>query len=411
VNPAPPALSPAPTRPTSRVATPDILDRPRQSRLRGLLFQVHLWLGLAVGLYVVVVSVTGSLVVFRGEIEDALQSELTRVTPGSRRVALQPVYEAVKQAHPGDTLRTINLPTAPDAAWSFWFTGPKDKSFHAFADPYTGKILGTDLANDNLTEWIYELHANLLGGSTGEKINGIAAMFFGLLCLSGIVIWWPGRGRVLKQGFTIQWRAQWKRRNYDLHKVVGIASVGLLLLVIVTGIYFPFRQPYRAVASWMGHPEAKTESPRSRPRPVMRWPTLDEVIATANAALPEGEVNWIGLPRRPDDDISVRKRLPGDWRLTGSDYVHLDQYTGTVLSVERHAERSRGERFLRSMFPLHVGTFGGLFTRLLWVVLGLVPSLLFISGFLMWWNRVVRPQMLARARAVVAARPRLSRTP
>lgn len=104
---------------------------------------------------------------------------------------------------------------------------------------------------------------------------------------------------------------------------------------------------------------------------------------------------WVGLPRKSDDDISVRKKLPGDWRLTGSNYVHLDQYTGRVLSVERHSERSRGERFLRAMFPLHVGTFGGWFTRILWAALGLVPALLFVTGFLMWSNRVVRPRLLA----------------
>lgn len=386
--------------PKPQVEETSILNRPRYSPLRKLMFQLHLWIGLALGLYVVVVCVTGSLVVFRGEIEDVLHSDLTRVTPGPRRMALQPVYEAVKQAHPGDTLRTINLPPAPDAAWSLWFTGPKGKSFHAYANPYTGKILGDDLANDNLTEWLYDLHANLLAGGTGEKINGIAAMFFGLLCLSGVVIWWPGRGRVVKQGLTIQWRSQWKRLNYDLHKVLGIASAGLLLLVIVTGVYFPFPQPFRAIAEWLGHPEIKAESPRSRPRPVARWPSLDEAIATANSALPEGEVNWIGLPQKPHEDISVRKRIPGDWRLTGSDYVHLDQYTGAVISVERHAERSPGQRFLRAMFPLHTGTFGGLFTRLLWAMLGLVPALLFVTGFLMWWNRVVRPRRAAAANAI-----------
>ena len=384
------------------------LENPRRSRLRKLLFQVHLWIGLTLGLYVVVVCVSGSLVVFRSEIEDALHAELTTVKPGAQRVALQPVYEAVKRAHPDDTLRTINLPTASDRAWSFWFTGAKGKSFHAYANPYTGALLGTDIANDNLTEWLYDLHAHLLGGGTGEKINGIGAMLLVVLCLTGVVIWWPGRGRVVRQGLTIQWRAQWKRRNYDLHKVIGIASAALIVLVAVTGIYFPFRQPFRVVAGWLGHP-AKTETPRCIPRPVAQWPTLDEAIATANTALPEGEVNWIGLPRKSDEDISVRKKLPSDWRLTGSDYVHLDQYTGAVLLVERHAERSRGERFMRAMFPLHVGTFGGLFTRILWAGLGLVPVLLFVSGLLMWWNRVVRPRLRATANGSNLAAGNLNR--
>jgi uncharacterized iron-regulated membrane protein len=62
---------------------------------------------------------------------------------------------------------------------------------------------------------------------------------------------------------------------------------------------------------------------------------------------------------------------------------------------------SLGDAVISWMVPLHFGTFGGWPVKVLWSVFGLAPSLLFLTGFLMWWRRVVRRRVdsaLARAR-------------
>ena len=73
-------------------------------------------------------------------------------------------------------------------------------------------------------------------------------------------------------------------------------------------------------------------------------------------------------------------------------HVHVDPSTGALLRVDRHAERSAAQRMLRAMFPLHAGTFGGLTTRILWLLLGLAPLTLLVTGSLMGWRRVVSPR-------------------
>lgn len=377
-------------RPDQAPAAPAI-TRWRQTRTRRALFQIHLWSGIGLGLYLLVVSITGSAVVFRGEIEDALHASLTRVTASPDRAPVQAMLDQAWRAFPGARFHTVNLPTQPGRSLSFWGHDERDRSFHVFFNPHTGVLLGHDLAGDNLTEWLYELHANLLGGRTGQQINGIGGIFFVALCLTGIAVWWPGRGLIWRNGLTIRWGAQWKRLNYDLHKVVGIISVALLLVVAITGIWFPFKAPFRWMAEKLTGSSAHEDSPKATPpRPEAEMITVDQALAAVAAVLPGVAPNWIGLPGQPGDVFTIRKRLPGEWRLEGMNHIHVDSRTGAVVRTDLHAACTPAQRMLRAMFPLHAGTFGGLATRVLWVILGLAPALLVVTGFLMWFNRVVR---------------------
>lgn len=366
-------------------------SQPRAFR-RWLLW-LHLSVGLGLGLLLVVVSLTGSLIVFRGEIEDALHPSLTGVSPGGTWTSLQRVLEAVSAAHAGATFHTVNLPTSPRQSVSFWGHDERGRSFHAYANPFTGELLGSDLANDHVTEWLYHLHANLLAGGVGEQVNGIAGGLWVILVTTGIVLWWPRKGRPWRDGFVVQWRAQWRRRNFDLHRVTGILVAVPLLLVAVTGAYFPFRTPFRWLAETLTGTRAAEDSPHSSSAGrETKGVSLDEVLRVAGTAFSGVQPNWIHLPANPTDVFSVRYRLPGEWRLEGMNYVHVDPFSGALVRVDRHAERTGAQRILRAMFPLHVGTFGGLTTRVLWLLLGLAPLLLFVTGTLMWWKRVISPR-------------------
>jgi uncharacterized iron-regulated membrane protein len=356
---------------------------------------VHLGVGLGLGLMLVVVALSGSLIVFRSEIEDAMHASLTRVPPGGTWKALQPMLDGARATYPGANFHTVNLPTAPNQSVSFWGPDAQGRSFHAYANPFTGEQLGRDQADDNLTEWLYNLHANLLTGGAGERLNGLAVLLWIVLIGTGVVLWWPRKGRPWRDGFVIQWRAQWRRRNFDLHRVTGVFIALPLLLVALTGAYFPFKAPFRWLAETVTGTRAAEDSPHSQPASSSaQRVSLDEVLRVAATALPQAPPNWIHLPENPSDVYSVRFRLPGEWQLEGMNYVHVDGFTGLVVRVDRHAERTAAQRMLRAMFPLHVGTYGGLVTRVLWFLLGLTPLVLFITGSLMWYRRTFRPPTL-----------------
>ncbi len=155
--------------------------QPQALPLRRVLYLVHLWLGIAVGLYVVIISVSGSAVVFR--------RELTRwLLPGG---------------------------IVPDTGY-----------------PWTLVIL----------EWLVDLHDNLLAGSVGRDLNGVGAIFITVIILTGACIWWPGRKR-WKQSLMIQ-RTHVRRFSWHLHSAIGFWSLILLFGWSVTGIYFAFPEPF-----------------------------------------------------------------------------------------------------------------------------------------------------------------------
>jgi uncharacterized iron-regulated membrane protein len=366
----------------------NLIGRHPHRGLKRVAFLVHLALGLGTGLWLVLVSLTGSLIVFRAEMEAALHPALTRVPAGPGRAPLQPMLDGARTAFPGATFHTVNLPTEPGGTVSFWGHDAAGRSFHAYANPHTGEPLGSDLADDNLTEWLYLFHAQLLGGGLGEQINGLGAILWVAVIATGLILWWPRTGRTWLDGMRVRWSAGSPRRNYDLHRAVGFWAALPLLLVVVTGAYFPFKAPFRWLAETVTGTTAAENSPaRPTGRPGTPDVSLDAILAAATNVHPEVPPNWIHLPQHSRENFVVRKRLPGEWRSEGSNHLHVDPASGTPVRVDLHADRTPAQRLLRAMFPLHVGSFGGTATRVLWAVLGLVPALLVGTGFLIWRRR------------------------
>lgn len=319
--------------------------------LRRAAFFIHLGAGLGLGLWLVLVSLSGSLILFRGEIEAALHWRLTRGPSGTNRVALEELYQRALAANPGAIFHTVNLPITPTQSVSFWGHDSLGRSFHAYTDPYVGTLLGNDLADDNLTEWLYLFHAQLLGGGTGEQVNGLGSLAWVALLVTGVMLWWPRKGRRWRDGFLVRWDAQTRRRTYDLHRAAGIWSALPLLLVVVTGAYFPFKAPFRWFAEAVTNSSATETAPCSAPSvPGARRIKMDDALRASASVLPGAAPNWIHLPASDRDVFSIRKRLPGEWRIEGSNHLHVDQFTGTLV---RARWRDRRTFHAPPLVPLH----------------------------------------------------------
>jgi uncharacterized iron-regulated membrane protein len=132
--------------------------------------------------------------------------------------------------------------------------------------------------------------------------------------------------------------------------------------------------------------------------------TIDTILANAEKALPAGEASILFFPQNATATYYLRKNVPGDWARTGDHQVHVDPYSGVVLAVDSPAAAPAGLRLIRAMGPVHFGTFGGWFTRIIWLLLGFAPLVLFVSGILMYWNRVLRKRLTRRKSAVVETR-------
>lgn len=354
-------------------------------KVRRVIFNLHLYTGLAAGLLLMLSGLTGSLLVFREEIEALVYPELMKTVPRDERVSLQAVLETVGRAHPQDKPFSIRLPRTPQQTYVVRMNDAHD--LFVYADPYSGKILGAHRQEDTFTGWIALLHTQLLSGERGETILGIGAALLICMGVTGIILWWPRHGKI-SPGFKIQWSAHWKKVNFDLHRASGIYAALFVLITAFTGVSLVFNKSVAGLVNAVTQSPARAAPPLSGPlRAGMPAPSLDVLLQQADHILPAAATTWINFPKTPQASWVVRKKFPQESHPNGRNFIYFDQYTGRVLQVENTSEASLGTRINNVLYPIHIGVIGGTPTRILQVVIGLVPTVLFITGFVMWKNR------------------------
>jgi uncharacterized iron-regulated membrane protein len=353
-----------------------------------LVFILHRYIGLVVGLIIIIIGFTGSLLVFQEEIDHRLiQQQFGKVIPLEERIPIDSVVDTFKAAYreqPNIKLQRIFLPAHLDDPYKVSITSANNEYVEVFIHPYTGKVLGSRQWDNTIVGVTFRLHYALLAGDTGIVFVGIVGLLLLIVCLTGIFLW-PGWRRLIA-GFKIKWNSHPKRFNFDLHKVAGILSGGFLALTALTGFCwncYDFTYPLIYAATLTSPPVDPVSQVIAAQPPIK----LSEVLQRADAALPGTTPVSIILPSKPEGVFRVRKRFPQEVEPYGRSDVYLDQYSGKVLAVKDKHKLPLGDAVLDAFVPLHFGTFGGLPTRILYMFVGLTPLMLFSSGFIMWWYR------------------------
>lgn len=222
--------------------------------LRRILFQVHLWTGLAVGLYVVAICLTGSVLVFRQEVYQYFRPG-TRIEPREmERLTEDELKVAAKRAYPALEVSNVQLGrrnrTTPAEVW----IADGEKELHRLFDPYTGADLGDAEPQATLLfEKVARFHNDLLLDREGRNWNGYGAIVLAIMSLTGLVIWWPGI-RSLRRGLLMKWNTNWKRFNWDLHNVLGFWTFAFVFMWAITGTYMIFPDPFLEVVDFFQPP-------------------------------------------------------------------------------------------------------------------------------------------------------------
>jgi uncharacterized iron-regulated membrane protein len=224
--------------------------QPQTLWLRKALFQVHLWTGIGVGLYILFISLTGSVLVYRNELFRAVTPNPIIVTGVGSRLTDDQLKDAAIGAYPGYQVTTITRARNPDQAVDVWLKRGDDVQQRQF-DPYTGHDLGPSVPTGIwLVSKLIDLHDNLLGGTTGRAVNGIGALFLLLLALTGVVVWWPGI-KTWRRSLTLHRRVGWKLFTWDLHSMMGFWSLGFILLFGITGAYLALPEPFQNLGDYL----------------------------------------------------------------------------------------------------------------------------------------------------------------
>ncbi len=358
-------------------------------KIRNLAFSLHRYIGLTVGLILVIVGLTGSLLVFQKEIDVALvKQQFEQVIPQEQTLSLDAIANNITQAYanqPDFKLAQFDLHFDPNI-YRVRLKNSEDKQLEVFVNAYTGNILGERSRERTFYSKVYELHYALFAGKIGTIIVGIAALLMCILAITGLILWSGWRNLI--SGFKIKWNGKTKRKNYDIHKVVGIiALIGLTLTGFTGFIWNFYEQTEPAIYALTFTPkplEAKSTVTGKAPL------AISEILQQANATIPEGKPSFVSVPTKPDEVFTVYLKQAGDAQYFANQ-VKIDRYSGKVLHVINSKTAKLGDRILNAFVPMHYGTFGGILTRILYVFVGLSPSILFITGLIMYRLRR-RPQ-------------------
>ena len=345
---------------------------------RRAVFLVHL------GLVSVLLGLSGSLLVFRHEIDAALQPDLFKVEPQSTKVNLAIIADRVERAYPNIQIGTIDVPGENDRAIQFWM---KRGSMRVHADPYSGRLLGEREADASFMGWLFQVHTKLFIGEAGEKVAGFSGLALVLLSISGLVVWWPRKNQRFRDGLHIKSTKSAKRFNYDLHRSVGFWACGFLGLIGLSGAALVFPDQAKAVAYGVLSRDQAPTKPKLTSGRISK--PLSELLQAANAAMPEGEVARVVLPGKPTDPLIVRKRTSNELHPNGMNYIYVDPQSGNVLRVDRDSGKNPALIVMNLRYPVHIGRYAGTASRLLHVMAGLCPLLLAITGFRIWRTRTL----------------------
>jgi hypothetical protein len=212
----------------------DLLYRPRRLWLRRAFFQIHLWTGVPLTLYLVVIGVSGSLLVFEEEFT-AIASSPSTTFDASHTAGIPAVLQASEEALAGSKAFFILTPTAQHPVYRVCMKDPAMHEKILTADPTTGAILPR--RSKLWIEWVPDLHVNLLLGDEGVIVNGVGAAAPLVLAVTGSALWWPGL-RLWVRALKVSFRSNWRRSNFDIHNVIGVGTLAFVGWWGLSGVYF-----------------------------------------------------------------------------------------------------------------------------------------------------------------------------
>jgi uncharacterized iron-regulated membrane protein len=350
-------------------------------RWRPALLQVHRWLGLTAGLLLMLNALTGSLMLAARPLDRVLNAPLFEVAATGQTVPLENIRQLLLREFGAQASFTLRPPRQADESILVHVRSNSWKG-QAYFDPYTGARLGAREEHEGFANALFEFHSALLSGDTGKKVLAFNTLTMGLMLLTGLLLWWPRRWR---GALSVKLRSGLFRGLFDLHRVGGVLLGVWILACVASGTWMAWRPISQWVTQMAGQ---QALSPPPVPAAAQgRAATADEMIATANTALPGGRVGYVGLPAKPGTAVRIRKKLEDDPHPNGLSSVWLHPQTGAVLRVDRWTQLDIGARLYAWVYPFHAGLLAGAVGVLATAAAGVALFGFGVSGTWLWWLR------------------------
>jgi len=374
--------------------------------MRALLVRLHRTAGLSLALFLTLAGLTGSAIVFNEEIDAFINPSLFHTNTHGAPLSPDLLANKVQSAIPLAQVTLIPLATKPGEAAVLRVEPREGKTLdydQVFADPVTGKVLGTRLwgaccfAPVHLMPFLYLFHYTLqLPGTWGILLMGVVGIVWAVDCFVGFALTLPRAGP-----FFERWKIAWKikrnagnfRFNLDLHRAGGLWLWGVLLMVAATGVGMNLPdqvvRPIVSLFSTLKPSLEETAAKRVSAHPKPALLSYDDAIARLKAEA--AKHHWQVTPQlifhyAAYNAYGVGFTRAGENAQTGlgSSYYYFDDRTGAVLDADIVGQGSAGDIYMQAQYQLHTGRILGLAGRILIFLSGLLVAILSMTGVYIW---------------------------
>ena len=393
--------------------------------------KIHLWLSVPFGLLITLICFSGAMLVFENEVNEWFRRDLYYVeTVKESPLPMDKLLEKVATTLPDSVSVTgVSISSDPGRAYQVSLSKPRRASL--YVDQYTGEVKGKS-ERSGFFMFMFRMHRWLLDSMNpgnegifwGKMIVGVSTLLLVFVLISGIVIWWPRTRKALKNSLKITATKGWRRFWYDLHVAGGMYALIFLLAMALTGLTWSF--PWYRTAFYkvfgvevqqraaQGH-EQKSDAQKR-----------DTKLAAHREKKREGnEVRKGERSRRPENNHSdmysvtspfvywqeiydkLRRQNPeykqisissgtasvsfnrfGNQRASDRYSFNTDNGEFTETSLYQHQDKSGKIRGW--IYSVHVGNWGGMFTRILTFIAALLGAALPLTGYYLWIKRLIK---------------------
>ena len=376
--------------------------------------KIHLWLGLSSGIIVCFLGITGCLLVFEKEIEILTVPE--QFVKAESKPYLSPSVlksNAEKSLGKNRKIISIEYEGRNKAALAYYYNA--EEYFLVLLNPYNGNVLRVKNMNRDFFRVVINGHYYLwLPPAIGQPIVATATLVFVMMLITGIVLWWPKNKAARKQRFSIKWNASFKRKNYDLHNVLGFYVTWITVFIAVSGLVMGFQWFANSVyfvssggKIMPAYPQVISDTLKVKSN-LSPFASTDVIFHKMAVAIQPGEGIGVEFPTTKDAavELSINHKVGTYYN---RDNYYFDQYTLKEIAVKgvyagKYKDASAADKIQRMNYDIHVGAIGGLPTKILAFLGSAIAASLPITGFLIWRGRKKKAKYkkpIARAVAVV----------
>ena len=393
--------------------------------------KIHLWLCVPFGLIITLVCFSGAMLVFENEANEWFRRDLYYVeTVKGSPLPMDKLLEKVATTLPDSVAVTgVSISSDPGRAYQVSLSKPRRASL--YVDQYTGEVKGKS-ERSGFFMFMFRMHRWLLDSMNpgnegifwGKMIVGVSTLLLVFVLISGIVIWWPRTRKALKNSLKITATKGWRRFWYDLHVAGGMYALIFLLAMALTGLTWSFPW-YRTAFYKVFGVEVQQRAAQGHEQKSDAQKRNTKLAAHREKKREGNEVRKGERSRRPENNHSdmysvtspfvywqeiydkLRRQNPeykqisissgtasvsfnrfGNQRASDRYSFNTDNGEFTETSLYQHQDKSGKIRGW--IYSVHVGNWGGMFTRILTFIAALLGAALPLTGYYLWIKRLIK---------------------